>query len=70
MSEAATRRNRGGLGRGLGALLGDVARDEREASASGEARTSVRMIPVGAISPHPEQPRRHFDETKLEELAA
>nr|WP_246248729.1 ParB/RepB/Spo0J family partition protein [Sphingomonas hominis] len=28
------------------------------------------MISVGAISPHPEQPRRHFDETKLEELAA
>ena len=70
MSETVTRRNRGGLGRGLGALLGDVARDEREASASGEARASVRMISVGAISPHPEQPRRHFDETKLEELAA
>lgn len=70
MSEAATRRNRSGLGRGLGALLGDVARDEREASAGGEARASVRKIPVGAISPHPEQPRRHFDETKLEELAA
>jgi len=70
VSETVTRRNRGGLGRGLGALLGDVARDEREASASGEARASVRMISVGAISPHPEQPRRHFDETKLEELAA
>lgn len=71
MSEAAaTRRNRGGLGRGLGALLGDVARDEREATVGGEARSSVRMISVGAISPHPEQPRRHFDETKLEELAA
>jgi ParB family chromosome partitioning protein len=70
MSEVASRRNRGGLGRGLGALLGDVARDEREASVSGEARASVRMISVGAISPHPEQPRRHFDETKLEELAA
>ncbi|WP_019515316.1 ParB/RepB/Spo0J family partition protein [Sphingomonas sp. Mn802worker] len=70
MSETATRRNRGGLGRGLGALLGDVARDEREASAGGDARASVRVISVGAIAPHPEQPRRHFDETKLEELAA
>ena len=28
------------------------------------------MLPVSAIAPHPEQPRRHFDEAALDELAA
>ena len=64
------RRNRSGLGRGLNALLGDVARDERDTAADGPARGAVRMIPVSAIAPHPGQPRRHFDEAALEELAA
>ncbi|MBW6532370.1 ParB/RepB/Spo0J family partition protein [Sphingomonas sp. RRHST34] len=69
MSDAGARRARGGLGRGLNALLGDVAQDEREAGEA-PARGAVRMIPVSAIAPHPEQPRRHFDETALDELAA
>jgi len=69
MSDAGARRARGGLGRGLNALLGDVAQDEREAGEA-PARGGVRMIPVSAIAPHPEQPRRHFDESALDELAA
>lgn len=69
MSDAGARRARGGLGRGLNALLGDVAQDEREAGEA-PARGAVRMIPVSAIAPHPEQPRRHFDEVALDELAA
>jgi ParB family chromosome partitioning protein len=27
------------------------------------------MLPVGSLEPHPQQPRRHFDEDALEELA-
>ncbi|MBW6528017.1 ParB/RepB/Spo0J family partition protein [Sphingomonas sp. RHCKR7] len=69
MSDAGTRRARGSLGRGLNALLGDVAQDEREAG-DAPSRGGVRMIPVSAIAPHPEQPRRHFDEAALDELAA
>lgn len=69
MSDAGVRRQRGGLGRGLNALLGDVARDEAT-SREEAARGGVRLIPVSAIAPHPDQPRRHFDETALEELAA
>ena len=65
------RRPRSGLGRGLGALLGDVAQDERAAAEdAATTRTGVRMIPVSAIAPHPDQPRRHFDEAALDELAA
>ncbi|MDO7841415.1 ParB/RepB/Spo0J family partition protein [Sphingomonas immobilis] len=60
---------RAGLGRGLGALMGDMAR-EQPVDATGEAvAQGVRMLPVGSITPHPGQPRRHFDEAALEELA-
>ena len=27
------------------------------------------MLPVGSLSPHPDQPRRHFEEAALDELA-
>ena len=64
------RRPRPGLGRGLNALLGDFARDEAETAAEGQSATGVRMIPVSSIAPHPDQPRRHFDEAALAELAA
>lgn len=70
MSDVGSRRARGGLGRGLNALLGDVAQDERDTGEQGSARGAVRMIPVSAIAPHPDQPRRHFDEAALDELAA
>ncbi|MFL0586789.1 ParB/RepB/Spo0J family partition protein [Sphingomonas panaciterrae] len=65
-----TKRARGGLGRGLGALLGDIARDDSPTATEGGPPAGVRMIPVSAIAPHPEQPRRHFDEDALNELAA
>ena len=69
------------LGRGLSALLGEVRREEplvapgREADAESPALRPVRSgdglanVAVAAIEPHPEQPRRRFDEGALEELA-
>ena len=62
------------LGRGLGALLGDVRREEplvtaARAAPDGEMR-GLAMLPVAAIEPHPNQPRSHFDEAALDELAA
>lgn len=47
-----------GLGRGLGALLGDVA----------PSRQHLRHLPVGQITPNPFQPRKSFDEEALGEL--
>jgi ParB family chromosome partitioning protein len=56
---------RRGLGRGLSALL-----DEVEAPAEGGHRAvGVTEIPVEVIKANPDQPRRLFDETELEELA-
>lgn len=66
-----------GLGRGLGALLGDdvVAEAAQQAQAepakqSAEPVDAVRMLPIGQIDPNLDQPRRSFDEEALKELAA
>jgi ParB family transcriptional regulator, chromosome partitioning protein len=64
----ASRKPRPGLGRGLSALLGDNV-PEAPVSGTPEASSGVRMLPVSSLVPHPDQPRRFFDEDKLEELA-
>jgi ParB family chromosome partitioning protein len=64
-----TKRTRpGGLGRGLNALLGDIAREAPIAPGE-SAASGIRMLPIESLSPHPDQPRRHFDEALLDELA-
>lgn len=67
-----TRKSRPGLGRGLNALLGDIAREAPIASqdeAGGTPAAGLRIIAIGALAPHPGQPRRYFDEAALDELA-
>ena len=64
-----------GLGRGLGALLGeDVVAPQVEAKPETvsvqEAADAVRDLPIYMIDPNPDQPRRTFDEDALRELAA
>jgi ParB family chromosome partitioning protein len=59
---------RSGLGRGLNALMGDIAREEPVGGGE-PLSTGVRTLPVGSLTPHPGQPRRHFSEAALEELA-
>ncbi len=55
------------LGRGLSALLGD-ATPAREVEAGRD--DGVRTLAIADIVPHPDQPRRHFDDEALVELAA
>ncbi|MRU15550.1 ParB/RepB/Spo0J family partition protein [Roseovarius sp. A21] len=57
-----------GLGRGLSALMADVAEDS--APAGEAAKPADRAIPIELISPNPDQPRRSFDPEKLDDLAA
>ena len=67
MSEPAPKRaSPRGLGRGLSALMGEV---EREASVDADDRDGVQLIDHDRIDPDPDQPRRHFDEAALDELA-
>ena len=66
---AATSRRPTGLGRGLSALLGDVQREE-PVGLGGERRPGIANVAVAQLTPHPDQPRRHFDDGALDELAA
>jgi ParB family chromosome partitioning protein len=54
---------RGGLGRGLSALIPG-------APEAGEASTGLLEVPANAIAPNPKQPRSRFDDETLKELAA
>ena len=56
----------GGLGRGLGSILPDIADLEPVAKKGNEA---VNMVQVGLIDPNPFQPRKEFSDSDLEELA-
>jgi len=71
-----------GLGKGLGALLGDDAADLRElrkpvgyinkevvGSTEQQDTSDVLRIPVDLIEPNPFQPRMNFDQDALQELA-
>lgn len=66
MSEKNT--DRRGLGRGLSALMGDVSSVSELSGPTN--KTQDRNIPIEDIAPNPEQPRRHFDEVALADLAA
>ena len=57
-----------GLGRGLEALLGPKAAAEVPALEAAAGDT-LRQLPVDALTAGKYQPRKHWDEDKLEELA-
>jgi ParB family chromosome partitioning protein len=65
------------LGRGLGALLGEtrreeplVRRDDGPDEAPAPGQSPLRMLALASIKPLPGNPRKHFDEAALAELAA
>ena len=51
-----------GLGRGLGALLGDLDEPIQE-------NTPYKLLPIHKVEPNPDQPRRDFDEEELQALS-
>lgn len=57
-----------GLGRGLSALMADVAEPASAATTSGSV--GEQRIPIEKIKPNPNQPRRQFDSGPLEDLVA
>lgn len=65
---------RRGLGRGLSALLEET--DSAHEAPSSEVAAAVaeaggsRDLPIELIQRNPDQPRRHFDEAELDDLAA
>ena len=51
-----------GLGKGLGALLGDFSEEPANESA-------YRLLPIYKVEPNPDQPRHDFDEEELQALS-
>ena len=62
MTEGARRK---GLGRGLAALIDDIKPEAR-----GDAPVAETLVPIERIRPNPDQPRKRFDESELDALAA
>lgn len=56
------------LGRGLGELLGEV--ETAYGKSAGNSNNGVKKIEVSLIKPNPNQPRKIFDEEKLQELSS
>ena len=52
-----------GLGKGLGALMGDYLEE------TPKEKSPYQLLPVYKIEPNPNQPRRDFDEEELQALA-
>jgi ParB family chromosome partitioning protein len=59
-----------GLGRGLAALLDEAVRQKTpEEAAAAPPASAVREVEIGRIRPNSSQPRVHFDEEAIAELA-
>jgi len=52
-----------GLGKGLGALMGDFMDD------APSAKSPYQLLPIHKVEPNPDQPRQDFDEDELQSLA-
>jgi len=61
---------RAALGRGMAALLSNAPPPSSSQNVAAIPGRSLLMLPVEAIERNPNQPRKRFEEAKLEELAA
>ena len=52
-----------GLGKGLGALMGDFMDD------TPSAKSPYQILPIHKVEPNPDQPRQDFDEDELQSLS-
>ena len=62
-------KKRGGLGRGLNALVSEAEYETGGSAASASNAASEKKLPIEDIVPNPNQPRIHFNETELRELS-
>ena len=60
-------KKRGGLGRGLNALVSEAEYETGGSAASASNASSETKLPIEDIVPNPNQPRIHFNETELRE---
>ena len=60
---------KGGLGKGLGAIFSDTTQSAIENTLLNNKENSIIFIDINKITPNRKQPRKHFDDTSLSELA-
>lgn len=66
---ANTPKRQRGLGRGLSALMADIEQTVGDSGPVNSERRNELLVPIEAIHPNPDQPRRHFDADDLNDLA-
>lgn len=59
-----------GLGRGLSSLMSDVAQDNTPDQSDSPPASPDLKVAIEKIEPNPNQPRRSFDQSALDELSA
>jgi ParB family transcriptional regulator, chromosome partitioning protein len=57
------------LGRGLAALIGDDLTDDVPATQDPEIRSALREVPIETVRSNSLNPRKHFNEEELQDLA-
>lgn len=57
------------LGRGLAALIGDDLTDDVPATQDPEIRSALREVPIETVRSNNLNPRKHFNEEELQDLA-
>lgn len=62
-------KKRGGLGRGLNALVSEAEYETGGSATSSSNSAAETKLPIEDIVPNPNQPRIHFNETELRELS-
>jgi ParB family chromosome partitioning protein len=65
MSDDSSKRR---LGRGLAALIGEM--DQPVQASAQKSINPDRMVPIEHVSRNPKNPRRHFDDAELQDLAS
>jgi len=58
-----------GLGRGLSALMADIEPNSKEVLKTKTSTKFDTLVPIEKINPNPDQPRRYFVESDLDDLA-
>ena len=51
-----------GLGKGLGALMGDIMEEP-------SGKSPYQLLPIYKVEPNPDQPRQDFDPEELQSLS-
>ena len=62
-------KRQGGLGRGLGALIPETIKEETTTQSNDTSKESIQKVSINKVKANKEQPRKYFEQEKIEALA-